>query len=481
MIENIELFNTLKTSWDESVSQLGGLKPSKNGHTSIFLYPYNYSFLKKGKNWIESLENRGWIYQQDRSFDFHNASKLTDYVEDALFGKNFIFTKSFDQSYELWVDGSKKSDCFLSNIEVVFFESNIAIISLFTSSGDSIHTISTVLNRELRNPSCIYFDKVNSRILSFDRFLENIENIKAEYSSIEGNELLAFNNYIFGLIEEEKLIKLSELKSGKSKYAKYITTIHTDTDETLENKLLYSYPELQHQTDVSLNVLQICSNHLATSNDFIAINKKFESDIDYVRANVKNHGIRLWSCWSGMASLNSLAFVSINDGGRSIVHQSNNEIYLIYLINYYIKLRLQHLDKLIIDESFMQQNKSRENMENLFILKAKYFSEEIADSFQPVIIDKKIKSALGIDILMKTIEENIVKTNQIIKDNNSAVVAIIVAIYVSLNEIIPHFTNSFYIKIFLIVLTSVIAFLLWKKRNIIGQNIDRLLKYIGVI
>ena len=102
-------------------------------------------------------------------------------------------------------------------------------------------------------------------------------------------------------------------------------------------------------------------------------------------------------------------------------------------------------------------------------------------SFQPVLIDKKIKAALGIDSLMKTIEENIVKTNEIIKDNNSAVIAIIAAIYVALNEFVPYFTDSIVIKIFVIGITSIVAFLLWKKRNVIGQKVDYMLRKIGVI
>jgi hypothetical protein len=276
-------------------------------------------------------------------------------------------------------------------------------------------------------------------------------------------------------------IKLEELKSGKSKYAKYITSIHTNIEKDLENKLLFAHAELQHETDVALNLLQISSNYLSSANDFIANSRQFEQDLDYVRSNIKNYGIRLWSLWSGIANLNSLSFISVNDGGRSIVHQSNNEVYLIYLIDFYIKLRLQHLDKFIIDDSFMQQNKSRENLESLFILKANYFSEEVADSFQPTIIDKKIKAALGIDSLMKNIEENIVKTNEIIKDNNSAVIAIIAAIYVALNELVPYFTESIIVKIGAIAITSLAAFLLWKKRNIIGQKIDVILKKIGVI
>ncbi len=307
-----------------------------------------------------------------------------------------------------------------------------------------------------------------------------MEELKKAYID-DGNAIKAFNDYLFSLIDNKKLIKLEELKSGKSKYAKYITAIHADIEKDLETNLLFAYPELQHETDVAMNVLQICSNHLSTANDFIADNRKFEQDLDYIRSNIKSYGIRLWSLWSGMASLNSLSFISVNDGGRSIVHQSNNEIYLIFLIDFYIKLRLQHLDKLIIDDSFMQQNKSRENLENLFILKAKYFSEEVADSFQPVLIDKKIKAALGIDSLMKTIEENIVKTNEIIKDNNSAVIAIIAAIYVALNEFVPYFTDSIVIKIFVIGITSIVAFLLWKKRNVIGQKVDYMLRKIGVI
>ena len=304
--------------------------------------------------------------------------------------------------------------------------------------------------------------------------------MKKEYIN-KFNTIKTFNDFIFSLIPDSKGTKLEELKSGKSKYAKYITSMHTNIEKDLETNLLFAHPELQHETDVAINLLQISSNYLSTANDFITNSRKFEQDLDYIRSNIKSYGIRLWSLWSGIANLNSLSFISINDGGRSIVHQSNNEIYLIFLIDFYIKLRLQHLDKLIIDDSFMQQNKSRENLENLFILKAKYFSEEVADSFQPTIIDKKIKAALGIDSLMKNIEENIIKTNEIIKDNNSAVIAIIAAIYVALNELVPYFTDSIVIKILAIGITSILAFLLWKKRNIIGQKIDVILKKLGVI
>lgn len=480
MIDKIEQYEKLRLSWDESIKQLGSMNPSNGGHTSVFMYPYKYKFKKNFKITIESLKKNGWFYQKDNKGDFRKVSKVTDYVGETLFSKNYIVSKKLDKNYEIWVDGIKKSSCFISTIEVVFFEKDIVIISLFTSSTDTIQNISSVINRELRNPSCLYFDEKNSRVLSFDNDSSNVAELKKKYIN-NANIIKSFNDYIFSMIESDKLIQLYELQSGKSKYAKYITALHLDVDKDLEMNLLFSYPELQHETDVALNVLQICSNHLSTANDFIAKNRKFEQDLDYVRANVKSYGIRLWSLWSGIVNLNSLAFISVNDGGRSIVHQSNNEIYLIFLLDFYIKLRLQDLDKLVIDDSFMQQNKSRENLENLFTLKAKYFSEEVADSFQPIIIDKKIKSALGIDTLLKNIEENIVKTNEIIKDNNSAVIAIIAAIYVTLNEVIPYFTNSIFIKIFTIICTSLIAFLLWKKRNIIGQKFDLLLNKMGII
>lgn len=479
MIDKITDYENLRLSWYESIKQLGNMKPSDNGHTSIFMYPYKYRFNKNSKTTIEALTNDGWLYHNN-SDDFHKVSKLTDYVGEVLFNKNYIFSKKIDKKYEIWVDGLKKSTCFISKIEAVFFENNIAIISFFTSSNDIIQNISSILNRELRNPSCLYFDEKNSRILSFDNELDNVELLKKEYIN-KFNTIKTFNDFIFSLIPDSKGTKLEELKSGKSKYAKYITSMHTNIEKDLETNLLFAHPELQHETDVAINLLQISSNYLSTANDFITNSRKFEQDLDYIRSNIKSYGIRLWSLWSGIANLNSLSFISINDGGRSIVHQSNNEIYLIFLIDFYIKLRLQHLDKLIIDDSFMQQNKSRENLENLFILKAKYFSEEVADSFQPTIIDKKIKAALGIDSLMKNIEENIIKTNEIIKDNNSAVIAIIAAIYVALNELVPYFTDSIVIKILAIGITSILAFLLWKKRNIIGQKIDVILKKLGVI
>jgi hypothetical protein len=480
MIEKIKYYENLKSSWDDSIKQLGMTNPTSNGHTSIFLYSYNYYFMKNIKNVIKSLENIGWVYHKSNLNDFHKASKLTDYVGESLFSENYIFSKNINKEFEIWVDGIKKSVCHISKIEAIFFENNIVIFSLFTSSSDTVQNISSVLNRELRNFSCLYIDQENSRILSFDNTITNVESLKQEYIEKENN-FISFDSYISSLIENDKIINIKELKSGKSKYAKFITAIHTNIDKDLESNILFTYPELQHETDVAMNILHICSNHLCTANDFITSHRKFEQDLDYVRANIKNYGIRLWSLWSGMASLNSLAFLSINDGGRSIIHQCNDEIYLIFLIDFYIKLRLQHIDKLIIDDSFMQQNKSRENLENLFILKAKYLSEEVADSFQPVVIDKKIKSALGIDTLMKNIEENIIKTNQIIKDNNSAVIAIIAAIYVSLNEIIPNFTDSILIKVLVIGVISLCSFVLWKKRNLIGQKIDILLKKIKII
>ena len=147
----------------------------------------------------------------------------------------------------------------ISKIEVVFFENNIGIISFFTSSNDIIHNISSVLNRELRNPSCLYFDEKNLRILSFDSTLKNVEELKTKYIN-ENSIIINFNEFIFSLISMSNGIKLEELKSGKSKYAKYITSIHTNIEKDLENKLLFAHAELQHETDVALNLLQISSN-----------------------------------------------------------------------------------------------------------------------------------------------------------------------------------------------------------------------------
>jgi len=478
MTKKIEEYNNLRLSWDESIKELGRMKASKGGHTSIFMYPFNYKFSMSTKAVIKALKNSEWIHHKDDSSDFHKFSKLTDYVGETLLGNNYIFSKDINKKYEIWVDGIKQSSCMILTIEVVFFENNIAIISFFTSSKDTIQNISSVVNRELRNPSCLYFDEKNLRILSFDDYLPNIEELKKVYIDTY-NVIKSFNDYIFSMIGEA--VQFNEMISGRSKYAKYITAIHVDVPKALEDNLLFSYSELQHETDVTINLLHICSNHLSTANDFITNNRKFEQDLDYIRNNIKRYGIRLWSLWSGITSLNSLAIVSINDGGRSVVHQCNNETYLIFLINFYIKLRLQYLDKIIIDDSFMQQNRARNNLENLFILKAKYFSEEVADSFQPVIIDKKVKMALGIDLLMKDIEDNIVKTNEIIKDNNSAVIAIIVTIYIGLSELIPYLTDSIKIKTLVIGSASIVAFLLWKKRNIVGQKMDAILRRIGVI
>ena len=291
MIDKITAYESLRLSWNKSIEELGNMIPSNNGHTSIFMYPYNYKFNKNSKTVIENLTSAGWVYHKKDSDDFHKVEKLTDYVGDVLFGKNFIFSKSIDKEYEIWVDGLKKSTCNISKIEVVFFENNIGIISFFTSSNDIIHNISSVLNRELRNPSCLYFDEKNLRILSFDSTLKNVEELKAKYIN-ENSIIINFNEFIFSLISMSNGIKLEELKSGKSKYAKYITSIHTNIEKDLENKLLFAHAELQHETDVALNLLQISSNYLSSANDFIANSRQFEQDLDYVRSNIKNYGIR---------------------------------------------------------------------------------------------------------------------------------------------------------------------------------------------
>lgn len=476
-MDKISIYRELKNSWNKSIKLLGETKPSDGGHTSIFLYPYNCKIIKNNNYFVNALKKNGWIYQTKEISDFHKISKITDYLKESLFSdKNMIFSKTLDIEYELWVDGEHKSNFKIDNIEFILFNDDILIFSIFTSSKDIIQNISSILNREMRNPSCIYFDNINGRFLSFDYTMTDVEELKQKYCKQNKVIIIPFGEYIKNLLSDKNIIEIKELQSGKSKYAKYITSIHCNINNELEDKLTYSYPELQHETDVSFNILHLCVNNMSTSNDFIVASKKFEQDIDYTRNCIKNYGIRLWSMWGGVASLNSLAFLSINDGGRSIVHQCNNEIYIIYLINIYIKLKLQSLDKNIIDENFMQISKSRLNLENLFKLKAKYFSEEIADSFQPILIDKKIKAALGIDNLLKNIQENIVKTNEIVKDNNSSAFAVIVAIYVSINEIIPLLTDSKVIKVFIIGFGIIGAFMLWKKRNKIGKTFDYFLK-----
>ena len=65
MIDKIKQYEKLRSSWDESIKQLGSIKPSNGGHTSVFMYPYNYKFNKNSKACIESLKNSGWIYHKE--------------------------------------------------------------------------------------------------------------------------------------------------------------------------------------------------------------------------------------------------------------------------------------------------------------------------------------------------------------------------------------------------------------------------------
>lgn len=460
----------LKLSWDKSVKTLGELYPTEQ--SSIFLYAFNYQ--NKGKNY-DFLLNKKWQKVQN---NFHKIDKLTDYIQDAMFTKNSIFSLNLNKNFTLFVDGTQTISLHISHIEAVFFEQNILIISLFCSSKASINDISISLNRELRNPNFLYIDTKNCNILSIGDYLQNAQKLKDDYQKNTG-KIMSFFEYFYDILGGEKQLILKDLRSGKSKYAKFITAIYAQTNQDLNDKLLFAYPQLQHETDAAINLLQVCAHHLATANDLALKDKKFEADIDFIRNNAKHYGIRLWRFWTGVAGLNSLAFLSINDGSSSIINQSKNEIYLIFLINYYVKLRLQDLDKKTIDDSFMQQNKSRQNLESLLALKAKYFSQEVADSFQPIFIDKRLKKALGIDILMHQVEDNIIKTNELTKENNSSVIAIIIALYAASQEIISSITNSIFIKLSSIFIISFLALIIWKKRNYIGKKLDFLLKKLG--
>ena len=96
MIDKIDQYEKLKFSWDNSIKELGNMNPSNGGHTSIFMYPYNYKFKKNSKIAIESLKNNGWIYQKDNTSDFRKVSKLTNYVRESLFNKkNFSYKTKY--------------------------------------------------------------------------------------------------------------------------------------------------------------------------------------------------------------------------------------------------------------------------------------------------------------------------------------------------------------------------------------------------
>jgi len=475
-MDSITKYASLKDIWDTSVSNIGETFPSENGHTSIFIYTHKYKLQKNKVKTIESFTKDKWTYENTNN-KYRNISKLTKYIQETILSSNnMIFSKDIKQKHELWIDGNKKTNFTIESYECTLFNDGVFLFSLFTTSDDNVHNISTMLNRELRNPSCLYYDKKFNRFLSFDNILKDVDELKSIYCLNNQTTLISFNKYLSDEVFNKEIINIKDIDDGKSKYAKYITAVHCNIEDKLEEELVYGYPELQHETDVALNVLQLCTNNLATANDFIVADRKFEQDINYVRQCIKDYGIRLWTLWSGVPSLNSLAFLSINKGGRAIIHQCRGELYIIYILNIYIKHRLQNIDRNIIDDNFMQINKAKRNLENLLELKSKYFSEEIADSFQPIIIDKKIKTAIGIDNLLSNIEENTIKTNELVTENSSTAIALIVAIYALINTLIPFFTNSKIIQFSLLFLGIAGALLFWVKRNKLGKYIDYFLK-----
>ena len=73
MIDKITAYESLRLSWNKSIEELGNMIPSNNGHTSIFMYPYNYKFNKNSKTVIENLTSAGWVYHKKNSDDFHKV------------------------------------------------------------------------------------------------------------------------------------------------------------------------------------------------------------------------------------------------------------------------------------------------------------------------------------------------------------------------------------------------------------------------
>jgi len=370
--------------------------------------------------------------------------------------KNIVSTYKYNYKDKENKDKYEEFNIFLKEIDLWIMDGHIAFfaykIALDPNSSYDIDTLSSKLNRSLRDFKELTIDIENAKLYFKEKENQEKENQEKENQEKENQEKdnkekknqekdkgVKLFEYLLSLTTNKKGVSFLNLPQKDSTlhkdllvienstyYAKMLTALHIDEKEVVVGQEKYPLAPLaatlSERVMVDVGILEECSYLLGTTSSYdFAQEMGFVANEGYAYSLIQNNGINIWKFWSGVALQDSVAFFSVADGGQGIVYASASTNYFMYIINLYISTRLKFIENFLIDKDFINIERVLPSVREIQVLKNHYIANEIAVKFQPNYINDKIAKGLQNAKLLAEVEKNLHTTFEITKNNTDVV------------------------------------------------------------
>ena len=402
--------------------------------------------------------------------EFNSAYKKEFFIEK----NHFLLRKKINEFYEIQtkydISKVKFNRLLLKEIDLWILEENIAFfVTKFEMDKDNKLTINDIsVTNRIRDFRSLKIDENKKQIL-FDKqnanFIDWLLNL-----TICNNK--SFLNITKKDLEDKKLYPIL----NSSYYAKTLSAIHIELKNDLLDEIIpIVTTELNTSEAEKVEILEESAFLLASTSEFYPI-KKWEFNENYIIETIKENGIKIWKYWFGIALKDSCIFLSLNDGGETIINNCKDINYFIYILNLYLNYSVKLLEHNLIEKYFLDIEDTMKKVIQIQKLRNLYMSEEIAIKFQPNKIHKAILKGLETKTLLKEVEENIYKTYERTKDNTDIIISLftgffgVVTIFLSKDEIIAWFKQKPQWAIPLsISFVIILLFFIYKRKLILSR------------
>lgn len=490
---------------------------------SIFIIPFTHNFYQqKYDDSINKKINENWEINNNEVESTFFCSEIKKHVLESFLptineGKekeHFLFKKNYSLRYK----GDKESFIFkhkgndykllFKEIDLWIMKREIAFISyqieLEKENIEKIETISTVINRELRDFRSLYInleDKTIEEIPSEGKkkkeFLKDKISLLRYFLelTVDKNTKESFLNVDITSIEKKfSLVSNKEQKENdltnetekeiiydSTQYAKMITSIHI-SDSKIEIEEIVPLEE-SIKNSFEFNIIAEASYNLGTVSSFdLSKEKSFLMNEQYVYNNLNKTGIHIWKFWSGVVLKDSCSFFSLNEGRSDIVFKAKSTYYFLYILTFYINLRLKFYEHYLIDEDFIDIDKIYPLEKEIQDLKNQLIPQEISLRFQPNIVSEKINLAFNNVALLDSVESKVQNTYKYTKANTDVVFSFIVSfitlgtMWLSMDDIKHFYEESPLLTLIIFISLTIFAGFLYIKRSSVIKFLKGLIK-----
>jgi len=149
--------------------------------------------------------------------------------------------------------------------------------------------------------------------------------------------------------------------------------------------------------------------------------RTWQYDSTYVKKLFSEHGIKVWTYWSGLALRDVCAFL-IYDNSTPLMRKQQVEAYYypLYVQTYHQRFRLDCLSQEIIDHDLHDCINARRVLANFYAFQNQYWFKEVTVDFLGLEINERMKAGLNIENEYQLVKEEILEVSSFVDNKVQA-------------------------------------------------------------